>query len=177
TDFFLGSDFGPYQMVGIPAYKRIWMEPSQIAVELARELAMLRAGMPDEVETLLDQMVFEGKILYFLDAMMPTAPDSVKIRYTASQLRWCEENQRHVWAYMVNNQMLYSSDQNHAKLMIQDSPFTPVFTEASPGRLGHWFGWQIVKKYMQKNPDLTIVDLMEDQDAGKILNGSGYKPK
>jgi hypothetical protein len=177
TDFYLGRDFEPYEFVGIPAYKRAWMEPSQIAPEFARQLAFMKAGTPDMAETLLDQMVYQGKILYFMDAMMPDAHDSVKIRYTNAQLEWCNKQQRHVWGYLISNNMLFSSDQNHSKLMILDAPFTSAFTEQSPGRLGHWFGWQIVKRYMEKNPELSVVELMAEHDSRKILNGSGYKPK
>lgn len=177
TDFYLGRDFEPYEFVGIPAYKRAWMEPSQIALEFARQLAFMKAGTPDMAETLLDQMIYQGKILYFMDAMMPEAHDSLKIRYSKAQLEWCEKQQRHVWGYLISNNMLFSSDQNHSKLMILDAPFTAAFTEQSPGRLGQWFGWQIVRRYMKKNPDLSVAELMMEQDSRKILNGSGYKPK
>lgn len=176
TDFFLGSDFEPYRFVGIPEYRRRWMTPSQIAPEFARQLAFLRLGSPDEAETVLEQMIYQGKILYFLDAMMPEAHDSLKIQYSKQQLEWIGKNQRHVWSYLVNNQMLFSTDLKHNKMMILDAPFTPAFTENSPGRLGHWFGWNIVKRYMNKNPQITIPQLMEDTDAARILSESGYKP-
>jgi len=177
TDFYLGEDFEPYSFVGIPAYKRRWMIPSQIAPEFARQLGFLKAGTPDMAESLLEQMVFQGKMLYFLDAMMPKVHDTTKIRYSDRQLEWVNRNQRHVWAYLVNNQMLYSSDLNHSKMMIQDSPFTPAFTEESPGRLGHWFGWQIVRRYMERNPGVTMQELLMITDAQKILKESGYKPQ
>jgi hypothetical protein len=177
TDFFLGADFEPYRFVGIPQYKTRWMVPSQIAPEYARQLAFQRAGSPDMAETLLDQMIFQGKILYFMDAMMPKVHDTLKIRYSAEQLEWVTKNQRHVWAYLINNQMIYSSDLRHSQMMIQDAPFTAVFTELSPGRMGHWFGWQIVRSFMDRNPEVTLRELLEITDAQKILTASGYKPK
>lgn len=177
TDLYLGKDYEPYQYVGIPEYKRRWMTPEQIAPEFARQLAFLKAGSPEYAETLLDQMIYQGKTLYFLDAMMPRAHDTTKIRFTKQQLDWCVSNQRHVWAYIINNQMLYSSEQSHNKLMIQDAPFTPVFSELSPGRIGHWIGWQIVRRYMEKNPGTTLEMLMNEYDSQKILTESAYKPR
>lgn len=177
TDLFLGKEFEPYVFVGIPEYKRRWMIPGQIAPEFARQLAFLKAGSPENAETLLEQMVFQGKILYFMDAMLPRLDDTAKVRYTKRQLQWCFDNQRHVWTYIINNQMLYSTDHNHAKLLILDAPFTAVFSESAPGRIGHWTGWQIVRRYMDKNPGVTLMELMQEHDAQKILTASGYKPK
>ncbi|HRZ42281.1 MAG TPA: hypothetical protein P5228_06215 [Bacteroidales bacterium] len=175
-DLFFGGDFPPYKLVGFPEYKVKWMFPEMMPVEYARQLALLHLGGDGEGDDLLGQMVFFGKMLYFIDAMMPTTPDSLKIRFTEAQLDWCMEHQKHVWAYIVSNRMLYASDQNHSKLLIKDAPFTPAFSEASPGRIGWWFGWQIVRKYMRKHPDKSIKDLMDERDARKILQESGYKP-
>lgn len=177
TDLFLGEEYEPYVFVGIPEYRRRWMIPGQVAPEFARQLAFLKAGSPENAETLLEQMVFQGKILYFIDAMMPRLEDTAKVRYTKKQLQWCLDNQRHVWAYIINNQMLYSTDHNHAKLLILDAPFTAVFSETAPGRIGHWVGWQIVRKYMDKNPGVSLQALMSEHDAQKILTESGYKPR
>jgi hypothetical protein len=177
TDFFLGSDFEPYGYIGIPEYKRRWMEPSQIAPEFARQLAFLHAGSPDQAESILEQMVYQGKILHFMDAMMPVLPDTTKIRFTAAQMEWLTEHQRHVWSYVVNNQMLFSSDLKHSKILILDAPFTAVFSEEAPPRMGHWFGWQIVRKYMEKHPETTLQQLLANSDAKAIFEASGYKPK
>ena len=47
----------------------------------------------------------------------------------------------------------------------------------SAPKLGVWMGWQIVRKYMKEHPDVTLQQLMADNDAQKILNQSKYKPK
>ena len=62
---------------------------------------------------------------------------------------------------------------------LTDAPFTPGLgdhNESAP-KLGIWIGWQIVKKYMDKNPDVTLQQLMKETDAQKILHASRYKPK
>jgi len=60
---------------------------------------------------------------------------------------------------------------------IGPAPFTSSFTNDSPGRTGSWLGWQIVRKYMKKNPEITLPELMKDDDYQKILNDSGYSPE
>ena len=60
-----------------------------------------------------------------------------------------------------------------------EAPFTPGLGEkndASP-KLALWTGWQIVSQYMEKHPEVTLTQLMADNDAQKILNESKYRPK
>ncbi|MDT8308268.1 MAG: hypothetical protein RQ866_01980 [Bacteroidales bacterium] len=176
-DMYLGSGFQPYQQLSLPRYKTRWMHHSQIAPEVARQLALNNADQKESSETLLDIMIFQGKLLYFLDAMMPHIHDTTKIKYTAKQLDWCNKHQKHSWAYLIENQILYTTDHHIIQRFIQDGPFTAVFTESAPPRIAQWFGWQIVRKYMNKHTNISLHALMMDPDSQKILKKSGYKPE
>ena len=72
--------------------------------------------------------------------------------------------------------MLYSKETASIIKFMGESPFIQGFPEGSPGRVGHYVGWQIVKAYMEKNPNTTIQELMQEQDAQRILTKSKYKP-
>jgi hypothetical protein len=58
-----------------------------------------------------------------------------------------------------------------------DRPKTLEVGEQCPGRIGQWVGWQIVKKYMETHPDVSLPQLMQMNDAEKIFKESRYKPK
>ena len=45
---------------------------------------------PDQITSLMQKMIYNGKILYFMDATMPDVPDSLKIGYTSQQQKWAE---------------------------------------------------------------------------------------
>ncbi len=47
--------------------------------------------------------------------------------------------------------------------------------EASPGNIGSFAGWQIVKRYMNKNQDSTLLQLMHT-DAEIIFQQAKYRP-
>ena len=51
-----------------------------------------------------------------------------------------------------------------------------AYGKESPGRLGLWVGWRIVDSYMTNNKDVTLIELMGEGDAQKILEESFYKP-
>ncbi|MBS1573849.1 MAG: gliding motility lipoprotein GldB, partial [Bacteroidetes bacterium] len=59
---------------------------------------------------------------------------------------------------------------------IGESPFTQTMPEQSPGNIGPWIGWQIVKKFVANNSSFTPEQVMKT-DAKKILEEAKYKPK
>lgn len=175
-DCYLGSDFPVYKTDGIPLYRAQRMVPDQIVPECFRVVCAQLYPAREPGTTLLQEMVEEGKRLWFLDAMLPEVPDHIKIGYTPEQVKWVEENEKNVWAAMIENQVLYSSSQSVLRSMMADGPFTPEFSQASPPRLGAYLGWQIVRQYMEQQDDVTLDELMANRDAQAILRLSKYKP-
>jgi uncharacterized protein YjaZ len=57
-----------------------------------------------------------------------------------------------------------------------EAPFTQSLGPSSPGNIGQWIGWQIVKKFADKNSSMNVADILKT-DARKILEEAKYKPK
>jgi len=133
----------------------------------------------DSSKTFLSKMVYRGKILYFMDRILPDVEDTIKIGYTGAQLKWCQDFQSKIWAYFLDEDLLYEQDYNKIQKYFGEAPFTPGLGERneSAPKLAVWTGWQIVRAYMEKHPEVTLQQLMADLDAQKILNGSKYRPK
>lgn len=123
----------------------------------------------------LSRIVYEGKILYALDALMPAKEDHIKIRYTAEQLQWCEKNEMLIWRDIVDKKLLYSDNALEIKKFCDDAPFTSGLPDRSPGRVGAWMGWRMVRAYMKEHPELKLPDLIRENNARKILKS--YKPE
>ena len=175
-DNYLGSDYPAYARIGIPLYQARTMTPDFVAVDLMRMMAELHIQQqPYEPETLLDFMVYEGKMLFFLDCMFPQLADSVKIGYTRDQHRWMENNARLVWTYFVDNELLYSSDRQMISRFIGDSPFTSVFSRESAPKTGVWTGWRIVREFARRHPDMSLQELLNQRDARKMLQDSRFR--
>ena len=107
---------------------------------------------------------------------MPETPDTLKIGYTMQQLEGCRKNEGLIWNYFVKNGLIFNNDPSLIKNYIGDSPNTPEFGEGAPGNIGLFTGWEIVKKYMEKNNNLPPDQLMIT-DAKKIFEESKYRPK
>lgn len=181
-DMFLGADSKFYFALieKDPLYISRRFTPAYLAPRVVESMA--REDMfpePDKDKTLLDKMVYAGKVLYFLDQVLPDAADTTKIGYTTPQLKWCETFKGNIWGYFLEENLLYESDMQKIQKYLGEAPFTPGLGERneSAPRLGVWTGWQIVRQYMDNNPTVTLPQLMADDDAQKILNGSKYRPK
>lgn len=176
-DTYLGRDYPLYAQIGIPRYLASRMTPSNVIVDIFNTIADPYFDLAtNNPESLLDHMIYEGKRLYFLDCMLPFVHDSLKIGYTTDQLTWMTRNSGFVWSYKLENDLLYSSEHAVIQKFIREAPFTATFSRQSAPRTGVWVGWQIVRDYMRRNPDISLGELIMDTNAQKILTGARFRP-
>ncbi|MCL6523745.1 MAG: hypothetical protein K6T34_03695 [Thermoflavifilum sp.] len=176
-DMFLGENYPFYQQVAdpYPTYMLHQFSPEYIVPNCFKVIEQ-QLYPPKQEGSLLDMMVQAGKQLYFLDAILPHAPDSVKIGFTQQQLNWCKQNERMIWQYFIQNDLLYVRDMQQVMHYIGPGPSTQGMPKESPGNIGSWVGWQIVRKYMREHPQVSLLQLMQLNDAQKLLTDSRYRP-
>ena len=174
-DTYLGADHHFYD--GIQQYLTLKMKRSQIISDLAAGYSESYI-FQDKPKTLLDDMVYFGKQLYFKDKMIPFVSDAEKIGYTEEQMDWAQENESEVWRYFIERELLFSTDNSLAGRFIADAPFSKFYLELdaeSPDRVGQYLGWQIVRSYM-KNNEVSFMDMLQ-MNADEIFNNSKFKPR
>lgn len=175
-DTYLGADHEFYQ--GIPKYIRANLKKEQIVVDLANAYAE-KLIHQTERKTLLDEMVYYGKQLYLKDVLIPFKTDAEKIKYTNEELDWAIANESEIWRYFIDRELLFSTDTKLPSRFINPAPFSKFYLEKidneSPGRLGRYMGWQIVKAYMENN-DVPLTDMLA-KSTEDIFNHSKFKPR
>ncbi len=174
-DMYLGSDYSGYPGLGIPLYISERLTPQHILPDCIKEIGMSMIKTK-KTPVLLDAMIEEGKALYFTDLILPETSDYLKIGYTKAQYEWCADNEDNIWSFLIENELLYSTEARSMSLFMTDGPFTASFSQESPSRTGTWLGWQIVKKYAEKTK-IGLKELMANTNSQEILEKSGYKPK
>lgn len=176
----LGKDFSFYRSAPgqelYPDYIAANFIPETIPVNCMKTIC--DDLYPDQTagRSLIEQMVEKGKRLYLLELLLPESPKHLLIGYTDKQLKDSYTNEAVIWDFFLNNNLLNTAEQNLIKNYIGESPKTQEFGEGSPGNLGSFTGWQIVKKYMEKFPE-TNLDNMMKMDARKLYEASKYKPR
>ena len=174
---YLGRNNLLYTYAQIPHYKVQYMTKEYMECDAVYGWLESIFRPNEDKNDMLAEIVHEGKIMYALDAMQPKVNDTIKIHYTSKQMQWCKENEFNMWAYIIREKLLYSTDQSSIAKLMDDGPFTPYFNhDLSPSKTGFWLGWRIVRTYMKNNKDVTIPQLMAEKSADKILRESGYKP-
>ncbi len=176
-DNYLGTKCPYYMMLRLPEYKRMNMYPGKIPTDVLYAWGLSEFLKNDNKDNLLSEMVYQGKLMYFLDCMFPDDQDYLKIGYEPDKIEWCKSHENSMWTYLIENRLLYNDDRMNIRRFTGPAPFTSSFTQQSPGRTGIWIGWQIVRHYMKKNPQIGLAELMKENDSQKILNQSGYSPE
>lgn len=178
---YAGKDFSVYQsQMGqelFPSYISRRFEPEYITANCMK--AVVEELFPDKSsgKPLMEQMVEKGKLWFLLNKFLFASPDSIKTGYTQKQLNWCNENEGLIWSYLVKNEDLNSLNPVVIQTYIGEAPFTQGFSqEQSPGNIGQWIGWQIVKRFASKNPNMKPEEIMKTP-ATEIIAAAKYKPK
>lgn len=175
----LGSDFSLYESMLVietyPRYISMRFKPNTIAINCMRNVIddMYRENF--EEKSLIIQMVEKGKRLYVLQKLVPFAEEYDLIGYTEKQLKDSYKNEKVIWSLFTQNQYLQSTDMNIVKGFVGEGPRTMELAEDAPGNIGSFVGWQIVKKYMKQNGDLSLKKLMQT-NAEEIYTAAKYKP-
>jgi len=178
-DMFLGKDYPPYYYppVQLPNYVTRTMNREHIVPKAMEALAGEIVGQT-QGNRLIDLMINNGKRLYLLDLFQPHISDSIRLGYTSAQVDWLKDNEGEMWkSVFIDN--LYETKLKQAGLLglIEPAPTSPGMPNESPGSAGNWVGWQIVKKYMENVPNITVEQLLKEKDAQKILMASRYRPR
>jgi hypothetical protein len=176
-DCYLGQDFIYYRQLGIPMYRIGRMTPDHMLSDIMSEMYAAYIEEVHETKTVLDEMIRAGKKLYFLEAMLPDLPEHILIGYASEQHQWAKKHEGELWAFYVGDQLLYSNDFLTIRKFFGDGPFTQDFSTEAPARLGEWTGWQIVRKYAERNPEMSLAEIIKLDDSQDILSGARYKPK
>ncbi|QXP60124.1 gliding motility lipoprotein GldB [Olleya sp. HaHaR_3_96] len=175
-DTYLGKDHFFYE--GLQSYIVANMRPEQIVVDLANAYAQ-KYVLNTKRKNLLEEMIYFGKLLYVKDKIIPFKTDAEKIGYTPEQLDWVVANQEQMWQYFIDKEVLYSTDSKLPSRFINDAPFSKFYLaeidNESPGKVGQFVGWQIVRAFMDNN-EATLVDLI-NTPAQTIFNKAKYKPR
>ncbi|PHR71166.1 MAG: gliding motility lipoprotein GldB [Lutibacter sp.] len=174
-DMYLGKDNIVYR--SFPGYLSENYKKERIVVDAAKDI-INQSYRKSRSRTFLYRMINEGKFMFLIDSYLPTVSDDLKIGFSSEKLAFSEHNEIDIWKYFIQNELLYSNDTDLNKRFIENAPFSKFYLESdkeTPGRIGVWIGWQIVRSYM-KNNDVTLQQLLtvEPED---IYKKSKYKPR
>ncbi|MGB8490479.1 MAG: hypothetical protein WCE64_05425 [Bacteroidales bacterium] len=179
-DRYLGADCTFYPELQIYSYISAKMTPLYVVPDCMYAWAASEwdfSAMKYPAQNVLAEIIHEGKLKYFEKCMLPDQSDEIIFGFTPGQLKFCRNNEGLMWQYLIENDLVFKTDQFIIRKLVGEAPFTSYFTNESPGRAAVWTGFRIVESYMMKNPGVTLSDLMNNTDIQGILEKARYSPQ
>ncbi len=173
---YLGRDCVFYEWLSIPVYLRRRMSPEKVVPDVMMALSMTQYAYNDSIDDLLNQMIYEGQLRYFVRQLIPDIADTTLFDYSSEQLAWARSNEKRMWSSIVENKHLFSNDRMTLQRFIGKSPFTFYFGQESPGGTGIYLGYRIVESYMKRYPETTLKELMEMKNGHAFFRLARYQP-
>ena len=107
--------------------------------------------------------------------MFPQISQSMLLEFSDSEYAWTTSSELGVWDFFLDQELIFDTDQQKINSYINEAPRSKGMPEQSPGRIGFYIGYKIVKAFMDKS-DSTIAELVTHQDFDEIFRLSKYKP-
>lgn len=175
VDMYLGADWPFYNRV-VYNYQKINMRKECIPIDVVTAYLFRNIGFESKKSRLIDNMIYRGKIMYLTSVLFPDTEDYEIMGYTKEQMQWCKRNEKYIWRMMMDKHDLFKTETLVLTSYLNDGPFTSEISQEAPARLGTWIGWQIAKSYMENNPQVSLEQLISNNDAQQILENSNYRP-
>ena len=173
-EMYLGKEHKFYEF---PKYIKQNFEQRQMMPDVVSSFSVRKITFERD-KTLLNQMVYAGKQLYLKDLLLPEYTEAEKIGFTPKEVSWCQDNETYIWRYFLENELLYSDESKLSSRFIDPAPFSKFYLEIdneSPGQVGTWIGWQIVRSFAENNK-VPLAQLLQ-MNAKELFEKSKYKPK
>ena len=175
-DQYLGSDCSYYQQMGTPRYLARKKEPARVSIDVMYAWATQLYPYNDSLDNVLSRMIYHGQLAWFVGAMYPDMEEQLNMGFTDDQMKWCRNNEEQMWTHLVEEKLLFSSDPMNIRKLVEDAPYTQFYTSESPGRAAVWQGLQIVRAFAERNPKLSVHQVMSLRNYQELLRLSRYNP-
>jgi len=179
-DRYLGADCKYYPRLEIYKYISSRMTPENIVPDCMYGWAASEwdfSILKYPADNVMTEMIHDGKLKYFEKCMLPETSDNIIFGFTPEQMKFCELNEDQMWQYIIEKDLLFSTEQFTIRKLTGEAPFTSYFSNESPGRAAVWLGFRIVESYMLRNPAIKLEDMMNNTDIQEILEKAKYSPQ
>jgi hypothetical protein len=189
-DMALGQGYPPYTFLKIPAYDQRTCTKEHLVPKAADAMAqhLVAAVTKPKGNHLIDLMLYNGKVMYLTDLLLPTVEDSLLFGFSSLQMQYCKSGEYKLYEHITNEELMYSSNTKDINKYVSKGPFRPQFD--LPGNSGSWLGYRMIRSYERHlkdklksaKPNLSARELdqeilqmiLEEQEPQKFL--TNYKP-
>ncbi len=174
-DMYMGRDFEPYALAGFPSYLTIRNTVENMPIAVAKVIYEAKYPMLTDNKNLLEIMIEKGKEAYFVKQTYPDVKENLLFLFDEKQMKWCAENERLIYNYFIQGNLLYETNGQKIYRFINDAPTSNGMPPESPGNTGVYIGYKIIEAFANRSGK-SLQEVLTEKDYKKILQESKYKP-
>jgi hypothetical protein len=177
---YLGEDYEYYTYPGVNVfqYQLHRMEPDFIPITFVQFFYDKHfRNYSKEQNTLLFNMIEEGKKYYFIQRVLPNAEPYMIIGYTKEDWDLSILFEYYIWKTFIENDLLYSNSLEEIKWYIGEAPHSKRMDDRLPGNIGSFIGWRIVESYAKNQSNEPGLAELVDLEPETIFLGARYDPE
>lgn len=176
---YLGADYPGYSHW--PAYVRAVKTPDNLPYDIAEALVATAYPFVGSGGTpLVSRLLYEGVLVEARMRLVENPDEALALGYDDNTLSWLRDNERAIWESIVSKNMVYDTSLTLQERLVAPSPSTAQLLVAdSPGRIGRYIGYRIVRAYLEKNPETAFSLLLSPEfyaSPQDVLSDSQYNP-
>lgn len=175
-EMYLGSGSTYYDLDTWPRFVQRSMNKDNVIPNLLKNYIRNTQLPAVEPKTMLDHMLAQGKELYVLKHLLPSTMDTLLFDFSDQQLEFCQANEKQIWSFMLDQKLVYDTNYKNIQRYVMPAPTSPGMPEDAPGRAAIYIGFKIVETFMNRYPETTMKNLLENTNSQQILDAARYKP-
>ena len=174
---YLGKNHPAYE--GFPSFRRNFKISDKIPYDLAEAIIKTKYPYTPKENTLLERMLYEGTVAMIASEVIPDFKENLFFNFSSEQLLWCKKNEAKLWNQLLIDESLYISSESIIAQYLNPAPFTPAFTQDSPGMACRWIGMRIVNSYIDNTGTSALIAITKSiyQESQATLINSKYNGK
>lgn len=178
TDLYLGETAQKFYEP-LPQYLQFERQASFLLRDAAYAVAESVVPKPADPPSLLDGMIYHGKVLWLCQRLYPSMEESTLLKFPSAKYDFSVAHEKDMWVYFIENELLFKANQELHRRFLEVAPFSKFRTQIdpeTPGRIGQWYGYKIFSSYAEELSGSDMKILLQEMDSRKVLKLSGYKP-
>ena len=137
-DFYLGDKSIFYQRLNDPEYLKYQKQLKFLVPNVMEAWYDSFFSHTNKNVNFLSQLIYKGKIMFLLSNTMPDISMDRLLRYSISDLSWCKKSAASIWAFLIENDILFSTKQKDYRTYLNHAPFSKGMPQDSPSRIAYY---------------------------------------
>ena len=159
----------------IPKHISDQMNPDFISNDINELISSRFIEFPTD-RKFISKIIYHGKLLFLMNKLSGNNASKL-LGYDKIKSSWINENEKEVWKYFIENDLLFSTKSSLDYRFLANAPFSKFglsIDYQSPPMVGRWLGFQIVESFSKKSTK-NLIEILA-YDNYELYLESNYKP-